>query len=64
MVTTRGLGEFVFLDIDPDRPFSLELSHDELGEITTDVMVLAPGEVTDGLRVVIGAGAGGPAAGS
>jgi hypothetical protein len=61
MANTRGLGEFVFLGIDPDRPFHLELRHDELGEVTTDVMVLAPGEVLDALRIVIGARAdGGP----
>jgi hypothetical protein len=54
--TTHGLGELVFLDIDPDRPFHLELSHAELGEVTTEVMTLASGEVIDGLRIVIGRG--------
>lgn len=48
---THGLGEFWFMDIDPRRPFTIVVEHEELGETTTDVMMLQPGEVIDDYRV-------------
>lgn len=54
---TRGLGEFTIMDIDPERPFRLTLEHPDGRRTETGPMELAPGQVVDGMEIVLGPGA-------